>query len=317
MVSHRDRQRQLERERQQRAAQRRAQAAERRRKRNAVLGVVVAVVLIMGVVAAIALSGGSDPVTPGEQPTGTAAPTTYDDPRDRPVACDGEFPEQPQLQQWDEPADTGVDPDGDYVATLVTDCGDIEIALEAQAAPETVNSWRFLAGHDYYDGTICHRLTDIEQGVNDRPITLKVLQCGDPRGDGMGDPGYRLEEENTEGATYERGVVAMAKGNEDDTTGSQFFLVYEDTMLPPDYTVVGRITDGLDVLDELVSVGTANGSEDANPAEFIVLRDVTVTDAAGEQWRPAETATPTASSSPTTTTAATEDATTAAPADED
>ena len=93
-----------------------------------------------------------------------------------------------------------------------------------------------------------------------------MLQCGDPTGTGTGGPGYSFAEENLEGATYPRGTVAMAKSAAPASTGSQFFLVYGDSALPPEYTVVGEITKGLDVLDEIAEGGVAEADENGNTA---------------------------------------------------
>jgi len=154
-----------------------------------------------------------------------------------------------------------------YTATLKTNCGDITVALAAAAAPRAVNSFVFLAGRNYFDHTPCHRLTT--EGIH-------VLQCGDPTGTGLGGPGYRFADENLTGATYPAGTVAMANSGPD-TNGSQFFLVYGDTPLPPSYTVLGRITSGMDVLTRIAGSGTVDGSGDARPKEPVVLERVTVT----------------------------------------
>ena len=122
-----------------------------------------------------------------------------------------------------------------------------------------------LATQGFYDDTPCPRLVT-GQG-------LQVLQCGDPTGSGSGGPGYRYAEEPPQGlapsplspqaANYSRGLVAMAKASDPGTTGSQFFLVYGDSALPPEYSVVGRIaTPGLEVLDR-VGAGGDDGSNQA------------------------------------------------------
>ena len=118
--------------------------------------------------------------------------------------------------------------------------------MDAAKAPCTVNSLRSLAHFSYFDKTVCHRLTS---------QSIFVLQCGDPSGDGTGGPGYRFADENLEGATYPRGTVAMANSGPG-TNGSQFFLVYKDSQLPPDYTPFGRITAGLDVIDKVAAAGS-------------------------------------------------------------
>jgi peptidyl-prolyl cis-trans isomerase B (cyclophilin B) len=102
-----------------------------------------------------------------------------------------------------------------------------------------------------------------------------VLQCGDPTGSGSGGPGYEFGLENTDGATYPAGTVAMAhRSGEPGSNGSQFFLVYEDSELPPEYTVFGHITQGLDVLADIAAQGTADGSDDGTPKQPVTLDDL-------------------------------------------
>src|SRR6478735_8703463 len=127
----------------------------------------------------------------------------------------------------------------------------------------------FLSDRDgYFDNTMCHRLTT--EGIY-------VLQCGDPKGDGTGGPGFTIPDENlpkagADGtAVYKRGTVAMANAGPG-TTGSQFFLVYKDSPLPPNYTVVGEITQGLDVLDHIAAQGTADGSGDGAPKQPVQIQ---------------------------------------------
>lgn len=136
---------------------------------------------------------------------------------------------------------------------LDTDQGPITIALDTQEAPKNSNSLAFLAGEGYFDGTSCHRLTT--EGIY-------VLQCGDRSGTGSGGPGYTTADENLPKDTqdnYPKGSVAMAEppGGE---AGSQFFLVYRDTTLPPDYTLVGRVTSGLDIVEAIAKDGVDPGS---------------------------------------------------------
>lgn len=149
---------------------------------------------------------------------------------------------------------------GDALATgvpadlvLDTDQGPIRIALDTKAAPQNSNSLAFLAGEGYFDGTSCHRLTT--EGIY-------VLQCGDRTGTGSGGPGYTTADENLpEDAkdNYPKGTVAMAEPSGGEA-GSQFFLVYRDTTLPPDYTIVGQVTQGLDIVTAIAADGVADSS---------------------------------------------------------
>ncbi|MET7771089.1 peptidylprolyl isomerase [Nocardia sp. NPDC005366] len=184
-----------------------------------------------------------------------------------PAGCAAPAAGAPNGKQW--PAEPGqaIDPATGYTATLETNCGTVTVALEAARAPRTVNSFVFLADQQYFDHTRCHRLTT--QGIF-------VLQCGDPTAVGTGGPGYRFPDENLAGATYPAGTLAMANAGPN-TNGSQFFLVYQDTQLPPNYTPFGRVVDGLGVLTGIADAGVRDGSGDGAPATDIVLNSVSVT----------------------------------------
>lgn len=156
--------------------------------------------------------------------------------------------------------------DGEVEVTISTSAGDVGATLDADSAPCTVNSFLSLADQGYYDDTACHRLTT--QGIF-------VLQCGDPTGSGAGGPGYSFPDELEGDETYPAGTLAMANAGPD-TNGSQFFMVYDDTQLPPSYTVFGTIDEaGLKVLGDVAAKGTANGSPDGPPKEQVQIQSVT------------------------------------------
>jgi peptidyl-prolyl cis-trans isomerase B (cyclophilin B) len=155
---------------------------------------------------------------------------------------------------------------GDVDVTISTSAGDIGATLDAAAAPCTVNSFLSLADQGYYDDTPCHRLTT---------AGIYVLQCGDPSGSGGGGPGYSFPDELTGDEKYGGGTLAMANAGPD-TNGSQFFMVYDDTQLRPDYTVFGSIDDaGLEVLNGVAAKGTADGAPDGPPKEKVQIESVT------------------------------------------
>ena len=134
--------------------------------------------------------------------------------------------------------------------TLTTNCGDIVISLLGAKAPITVTSIAALANAGYYNKSLCHRLTT--EGIF-------VLQCGDPTASGSGSPtgwtGYVDENlPKATGVNYPAGTVAMANSGPK-TNGSQFFLVYKDTVLGPNYTIWGKITKGLDLVQKVGDVG--------------------------------------------------------------
>lgn len=143
--------------------------------------------------------------------------------------------------------------------TLNTNCGVIRATLLTKRAPQTSTNISFLANSKFFDKTLCHRLTT--EGIF-------VLQCGDPTAQGAGNPGswvgYKDENLPKAGAkNYPAGTLAMANSGPG-TNGSQFFLVYADTQLGPDYTIFGRITQGLDILKKVAEVGAAKVLADGN-----------------------------------------------------
>ena len=158
----------------------------------------------------------------------------------------------------------------DYTATIVTGQGTIVATLDGAKAPHTVNSFKFLADHHFFDNSPCHRLTT--QGIF-------VLQCGDPTGTGTGGPGYTIPDENLTGATYPAGTLAMANTGQPHTGGSQFFFCYADTPLPPQYTPFGHVTKGLDVLKAIAAAGEddSNGMGDGKPKKPVIIKTFTVT----------------------------------------
>ncbi|MEK8071725.1 peptidylprolyl isomerase [Rhodococcoides navarretei] len=195
------------------------------------------------------------------------------------VSC--AYPEEsPAAKEVDAPAADNIDVYGNVDVTLSTNQGPIDITLDRTQAPCTVNSVVSLVQQGYFDGSPCHRLTTSPG--------LEVLQCGDPSGSGRGGPGYTFANEYPTTAyaddpaqaqnpvVYPRGTLAMANAGPD-TNGSQFFLVYADSVLPPQYTVFGTISDaGLQTLDAIAAAGVTGGSEDGAPANPVIVESATV-----------------------------------------
>lgn len=163
-------------------------------------------------------------------------------------------------------------------ASMATSQGNIGLMLANNESPCTVNSFASLIGQKYFDNTKCHRLTTSD--------TLGVLQCGDPKGDGTGGPGYQFANEYPtdqyppndpkaqQPVLYPRGTLAMANAGPG-TNGSQFFMVYKDSQLPPQYTVFGTIQpDGLAVLDKVAKAGVAGGGDDGAPASEVTIKSL-------------------------------------------
>jgi peptidyl-prolyl cis-trans isomerase B (cyclophilin B) len=152
-----------------------------------------------------------------------------------------------------------------YTAKVVTSCGEFDIALDAKRAPRTGGSFKYLADKGFYDGLTFHRI-----------VSGFVIQGGDPQGNGMGGPGYSVVEAPPKDLAYTKGVVAMAKTQDErpGTSGSQFFVVTaEDAQLPADYALLGKVTKGLDVVDKISAVPT---TADDQPAEPVVIKSIKV-----------------------------------------
>ena len=163
-------------------------------------------------------------------------------------------------------------------ASITTNRGGIGLQLDNAKSPCTVNNFASLAQQGYFDNTTCHRLSTTP--------TLGVLQCGDPSGTGQGGPGYRFPNEYPTNQfrltdptmevprLYPRGTLAMANSGLG-TNGSQFYLFYEDSALPPTYTVFGTIDQtGLATLDKIAAAGTADGTDDGKPKQDVTIKNI-------------------------------------------
>ena len=254
------RERQLARQRAARRAARQAEQARKRRQRLSVAASVLAVVLLVGGIWVLAGVTSKDKTT---KPA--AAPSAAG-----PIGPCGYTAGGAEAGQAARPANLPpAEPDtsGKYVATLATNRGQVKFDLLTSQAPCAVGSFRSLASAGFYNDTPCHRLV-VQKGFG-------VLQCGDPSGTGSGGPGYTFKDENLAGATYPKGTVAMANSGPN-TNGSQFFLVFTDTQLPPSYTPFGKITSGLDVLTKVAAGGVDGTGGDGAPKIPVQLQKVTV-----------------------------------------
>jgi peptidyl-prolyl cis-trans isomerase B (cyclophilin B) len=168
-----------------------------------------------------------------------------------------------------------LDPDKTYEAVLDTTCGRFTITLDVKRAPKTGASFVYLSRRGFYDNTIFHRI-----------VPGFVIQGGDPRGTGQGDPGYSVVEPPPSDIKYTKGTVAMAKTEieEPGTSGSQFYVVIaDDAQLPADYALLGKVTAGQEVVDRIAVVRTDMNNPDPakqeRPIDPVVLRTVTITEA--------------------------------------
>ncbi|SOX53399.1 peptidylprolyl isomerase, partial [Mycobacterium ahvazicum] len=280
-----------------RQLERRAKQARRRRVLVIVGGVVAAIAVIAAVVVTVIN-------TNNKHKQDTAAPTTSNSPAASGTTTPqtGQVPPVPPLPVF-KPSDTvgancqyppSTDPAAKPVkpprtgkvptdpaqvsASMATSQGNIGLMLANNGSPCTVNSFASLIGQKYFDNTKCPRLTPSD--------TLGVLQCGDPKGDGTGGPGYQFANEYPtdqyppndpklrEPVLYPRGTLAMANAGPG-TNGSQFFMVYKDSQLPPQYTVFGTIQpDGLAVLDKIAKGGINGGGEDGAPNSEVTIKSI-------------------------------------------
>jgi cyclophilin family peptidyl-prolyl cis-trans isomerase len=158
-----------------------------------------------------------------------------------------------------------IDPNKTYTATIKTTEGDLTADLFVKDAPTTVNNFVFLANQHFYDNVKFHRI-----------IKGFMAQTGDPTGSGAGGPGYRFNDEPVK-RKYLRGTLAMANAGPN-TNGSQFFIMHQDYPLPPNYTIFGQVTDGLDVLDKIANtpVTAGRGGEISVPTNDVRIQSVTI-----------------------------------------
>ncbi|MFD0024115.1 peptidylprolyl isomerase [Streptomyces sp. NPDC058382] len=259
MVSSDQRRRQLAREKFERQQQRREEARRRTRRLTVIITSAVAVVAVIGGVTYFAAGddGKKDKADAAASQSPSASPS-------------------PSEKSAPEPA-MEIDKKAKYTLSLKTSQGDIAFTMDAAKTPHTTNSFKSLADKKFFDGTKCHRLTT--QGIF-------VLQCGDPKGDGTGGPGYTIPDENLTAlgkagkdgtVTYPAGTVAMANTGQEHTGGSQFFLVYKDSKLPPTYTPFGTMdADSLKAVAAIGKAGVAGGAADGAPKKAVNISKAAV-----------------------------------------
>jgi peptidyl-prolyl cis-trans isomerase B (cyclophilin B) len=273
-----------------RQLERRAETARKRRIYTIAGSVVAAIVVIAAVVATVIITnrdsvGKTASAATTTAPTSEAAPAApgqlppFVAPANLGANC--QYPASPEkASKQVKPPRTGkvpTDP-AQVSASMSTNQGNIGLQLDNGKSPCTVNSFAGLAQQGYFDNTPCHRLTTGGE--------LSVLQCGDPTGQGTGGPGYQFDNEYPtdqfqpddpklmQPVVYPRGTLAMANAGPG-TNGSQFFLVYKDSKLPPNYTVFGTIDQtGLATLDKIAAAGVAGGGEDGKPATDVQVKSI-------------------------------------------
>jgi len=217
--------------------------------------------LLLATLALIAAGCGGDDDGGGTTAAATDATSTVTE-----QGCEAVAAPQPKQVDLKRPS-SRLERGASVTVTLVTNCGEIPIALDTERQPRTASSFAYLAEEGVFDGLSFHRV-----------VPGFVVQGGDPSGDGTGGPGYTIRERPPADAAYTRGVVAMAKTEIErpGTSGSQFFIVTaEDAQLPPDYAIVGEVTgDGMTVVDRIEAVPT----DGETPTEPVVIERATVSE---------------------------------------
>ncbi|HSV64977.1 MAG TPA: peptidylprolyl isomerase [Mycobacteriales bacterium] len=278
--------RQTARRRLERQLLRRAEAARKQRVRYLAIGAMLSVLLVVGAVwLIVAKVGGTDQAAPRPtaQPSASTKPTaapiatrTFSKAKRAPRQTLGpcRYAETAQSLRSPYTRDVGLPPDpartpttGTEKLALATTQGAVVITLDRAKAPCAVQSLGYLASKRFYDGSPCHRMST--------SASLSMLQCGDPSGTGQGGPTYNLRQEVAKTARYAKGVVAMANTGQPNSTGSQFFLIFADSQLSPDYSIVGTVTTGMDVLEKIRAAGD-DGSFDPSPGGGKPILGVTI-----------------------------------------
>ena len=246
-----------------------------------VFGVILAVILIVAAAIVVPkLVGSSDAATPAAAST-TPASTATGTPtgglasgQKLAAGCTAPPANQTAPKQQKEVPAKATAAGKTFVATVKTTCGDLTFELDGTKAPQTVASFINLAKTGYWAPSPCHRVTS--EGIY-------VLQCGDPTGSGQGGPGYTFGIENApKDGKYPTGVLAMARTQDPNSNGGQFFITYKETQLPTDgggYTIFGKVTKGLDIVDKIAANKALPPSPtDGTPVSPISILSVSVTE---------------------------------------
>ncbi|MEP7193387.1 MAG: peptidylprolyl isomerase [Actinomycetota bacterium] len=248
------------------------QRARDSRRNTQVLGIVLVMIVVIGgfVGLTFALNKDGKPVPATSTPTAASAPTA----RANLVAGCVAPPVVPFDKRHATLPDKKIAAGKTFIATVMTNCGVITMELDGTKAPQTVASFLGLAESGYWVESPCHRLTT--EGIF-------VLQCGDPTGTGQGTPGYGFGVENPPAnSIFPAGTLAMARTSDPKSNGGQFFIVYKQTELkdPVGYSIFGKITSGMDIVDKIAAAGASQPDANQNtaPLQPISILAVNVTE---------------------------------------
>lgn len=279
-----------------RQIERRREAEHKRRQRYAIGGsafVVAAIVIVVLFVATDVFSGAHKKAAASPSPTASATPSASPTPTASPFATATFTPaggkprtttgackyaetatslKSPYDKNVGLPADPAVTPNtGTVNVSLTTSHGNMTFQLNRADAPCAVQSFIYLVQKHFYNGTSCPRL--VTTGIY-------VLQCGDPSNTQQGGPTYSYKQETNSKTNYARGVIAMANTGAKNSTGSQFFIIYQDSNsgLKKDYSVIGKVTNGLSIVDSVAKAGSDNANQqgDGKPIEGLTIDTATL-----------------------------------------
>ena len=243
-------------------------AAYMRRRRQRRLAILLTSVILIGVGGAIAFAAFRKPAS--NKPAATPQAPGNVAPKLTPVACGAKLPPSAgsRKEAYGAAGNMHLDAKKRYVVQMKTSCGELDIALDVVHSPKTSNSFAFLVAQHFYDGLVFHRISPDF-----------VIQGGDPKGNGQGGPGYQVVEPPAGNFKYVKGTVAMAKGSADPpgASGSQFFVVSTDhgqSVLTPDYAVLGNVTKGLDVVGKIMDLATGDTTP---PKAYAYIETATLT----------------------------------------
>ncbi len=236
--------------RENRAKKAQAEAVKIRRGRTRKRAVYIAVGVVIAVIAVYFISKGSSSTSSAPKTTPTSSTTTTAAAKAIAPVCPPAAGSATREIAFTKAPPMCINTSASYTAIVKTDVGTFDIALDAKAAPKTVNNFVFLARYHYYDGIIFHRV-----------IPGFVVQGGDPTGTGTGGPGYTFADELPKAGSYKLGSVAMANSGPN-TNGSQFFIVVgtQGEQLPPQYSLFGQVTSGMSVVQKIAADGTSSGT---------------------------------------------------------
>lgn len=270
------RQRELAHRRAERQAVRRRELAARKRKRRFIVGGSGLGVFVLLLAIFFVWNANKRDDKRAADAAAAASASASPSPDTRPVACGAAAPTAAAPQTFPAEPPMTIDAKKKYTATIKTSCGVVTAELFADKAPITVNSFAFLTGKKFFDGSLCHRMIT---GAD------SILQCGDPTGTGSGNLGYTIKDENlpkadsSGGYVYPAGTLAMANTGAPDTGSSQFFFIIKDSPFGPNYTPFGKVTAGLDVLEKILAIGE-DGTSSAGggaPKEKVFIESFTLT----------------------------------------